>query len=642
MNYIQFDGTLLPNLEYSLFREILQANRAGGYLSTTLVGCNTRKYHGLLVCPLKEFGGAPYVMLSALQCSIAVGEKPFNLDVQEYKGDFFEPKGHKYMIGYEASPTSTFTYRVGAVVIRKQFILVQNESQTLVRYTVVEAPEKFKMRLRPFLAFRSVHDLTHENMALDTHYTEVDGGAAFCLYKGFPNLYIQSSKPMDYVAMPDWYRDVEYMQERYRGYGFREDLYVPGFFETTVQEGDSFVVSASLEPVSPKGLKAKFSREEKSRLPKDCLKNVLINAAQQFTEREPDGSLMLKAGFHWKNPQLRDMFMALPGLAIFQKDNKSTDEILKTSLPNLTKLYVDQASFNNTSVDIPLWFFHCLNEMERFRGDDFNVADYYDTMKLLLDHYWVGVAGKMHRLDNGLIYARNEGHPQQWMNAQTSYGHMVTPRYGSCVEVNALWYNAIATTIETARKVGDNKFVETWSPRLEQIGKAFLQTFLKPDGTLYDRVDGDYKSPKIRPNQVVAAGLKFSPLSRENKKAIIDVATAKLLIPYGLRTISPESEDYRGAVVGNEDERAICAHQGTAYPWLLGFYADALLSVYKNSCVAQLRRLVDGFNAVIKDHGVGSISESYNGNPPYKAEGAISMACSVAAVLKLIKIIESK
>ena len=212
MNYIQFDGTLLPNLEYSLFREILQANRAGGYLSTTLVGCNTRKYHGLLVCPLKEFGGAPYVMLSALQCSIAVGEKPFNLDVQEYKGDFFEPKGHKYMIGYEASPTSTFTYRVGAVVIRKQFILAQNESQTLVRYTVLEAPEKFTMRLRPFLAFRSVHDLTHENMALDTHYTEVDGGAAFCLYKGFPNLYIQSSQPMADAAMPDGHRDVEYMQ----------------------------------------------------------------------------------------------------------------------------------------------------------------------------------------------------------------------------------------------------------------------------------------------------------------------------------------------------------------------------------------------------------------------------------------------
>lgn len=642
MNYIQFDGALLPNLEYSLFKEILQTNRAGGYLSTTLVGCNTRKYHGLLVCPIKEFGGAPYVMLSALQCSIAVGEKPFNLGVLEYKGDFFEPKGHKYMVGYEASPTSTFTYRVGAVVIRKQFILAQDESQTLIRYTVVEAPEKFKMRLKPFLAFRSVHELTHENMDLDTHYTEVEGGAAFCLYKGFPNLYLQSSKAMDFVAMPDWYRDVEYMQERYRGYGFREDLYVPGYFETTVQKGDSFVFSASLQPASPKNLKAKFTREEKSRLLKDCLKNVLVNAAQQFTEREPDGSLMLKAGFHWKNPQLRDMFMALPGLAIFQSDMKPVDEILQTSIPNLKRLYIDQASVNNTSIDIPLWFFYCVNEMARFRGKGFKAEDYYDTMKILLSHYWDGLPGKMHRMQNGLIYARNEGHPQQWMNAQTSYGHMVTPRYGSCVEVNALWYNAIATTIETAKKLADEATVAEWQPRLELVGKSFIETFVKPDGTLYDRVDGEYKSPKIRPNQVIAAGLQFSPLSRENKKAIVDLATAKLLIPYGLRTLSPESEEYHGAVVGDEDQRAVCAHQGTAYPWLLGFYADALVAVYRNSCMSQLRRIADGFNDVIKDHGIGSISESYNGNPPYKAEGAISMACSVAAVLKLIKIIESK
>lgn len=642
MNYIQFDGTLLPNLEYSLFREILQTNRAGGYLSTTIVGCNTRKYHGLLVCPIKEFGGAPYVMLSALQCSIATGEKPFNLGVLEYKGDYFEPKGHKYMTGYEAAPTSTFTYRVGPVVIRKQFVLAQNESQTLIRYTVVEAPEKFKMRLKPFLAFRSVHELTHENMALDTHYSEVEGGVAFCLYKGFPNLYIQGSKPMDFVAMPDWYRDVEYMQERYRGYGFREDLYVPGFFETTVQEGDSFVVSASLQPASPKALKAKFTREEKSRLPKDSLKNVLINAAQQFSEREPDGSLMLKAGFHWKGPQLRDMFMSLPGLAIFQKDKAPVDEILQTSIPNLRRLYVDQASVNNTSIDIPLWFFHCVNEMKRFRGKEFKAEDYFGTMKLLLDHYWAGVPGKMHRMENGLIYARNEGHPQQWMNAQTSYGHMVTPRYGSCVEVNALWYNAIATTIETAKALKDEATASLWQPRLEQVGKAFIDTFVKPDCTLYDRVDGEYKSPKIRPNQVIAAGLLHSPLTKENKKAIVDQATAKLLIPYGLRTQSPDSEEYRGVVTGDQDQRSVCAHQGTAYPWLLGFYADALVSVYRNSCMAQLRRIVDGFDEVIKDHGIGSISESYNGNPPYKAEGAISMACSVAAVLKLIKIIESK
>ncbi len=642
MKYIQFDSKLLPNLEYSLFKEILQTNRAGAYLSTTIIGCNTRKYHGLLVCPLNEFGGESYVMLSSLQCSISSGEKPYNLGVQEYKGDFFEPKGHKYMTGFETSPSTTMTFRVGATVIQQQFILSENENQTLIRYTVLEAPDKFTMKLRPFLAFRNVHELTSENLDADTHYNPVENGASFCLYKGFPNLYIQGSKPMDFVAMPDWYRDVEYLQERYRGYGYREDLYVPGFFELKMQEGDSIVISASLEPTNTKQLKAKFTREEKKRPAKDSLLSVLINAAQQFTEREADGQLMLKAGFHWKRPQLRDTFLALPGLLIYQKDRKPFDEILRTCLPNLRRLYIEQASTNNTSIDIPLWFFRCLNEMERFRDDKFDKAEYYDTMKDLLEHYWTGVPGKMHRLDNGLIYARNEGHPQQWMNAQTSYGHMVTPRYGCTVEVNALWYDAIATTLEVAERKKDKAFIEIWKPRLDQIGKAFLDTFLKPDGTLYDRTDGEYKSPKLRANQIIAAGLKYSPLSREQKKAIVDQATSKLLTPYGLRSLSPESEEYHGVIEGDEDERAICAHQGTAYPWLLSFYADALMAVHKNSSMAQLRRLAEGFEDVVKDHGIGSISESYNGNPPYKSEGCISMATSVAAVLKLLKLIEPK
>lgn len=642
MKYIQFDSKLLPNLEYSLFKEILQTNRAGAYLSTTIIGCNTRKYHGLLVCPLKEFGGESYVMLSSLQCSISLGEKPYNLGVQEYKGDFFEPKGHKYMTGFETSPCTTMTFRVGATVIQQQFILSEHENQTLIRYTVLEAPEKFTMKLRPFLAFRNVHELTHENMSVDTHYNDIEGGASFCLYRGFPSLYIQGSKKMEFVAMPDWYRDVEYLQERYRGYGYREDLYVPGFFELKMQEGESVVISVSLSPANTRQLKAKFAREEKNRPAKDSLKSVLINAAQQFTEREADGQLMLKAGFHWKRPQLRDTFLALPGLMVFQEDKKPFDEILRTALPNLRRLYIEQASTNNTSIDIPLWFFRCLNEMERFRTDKFDKSEYYDVMKDLLEHYWTGVPGKMHRLDNGLIYARNEGHPQQWMNAQTSYGHMVTPRYGCAVEVNALWYDAIATTLEVAEKKKDKAFVEIWKPRLEQIGRSFLETFLKPDGTLYDRTDGEYKSPKLRANQIIAAGLKYSPLSREQKKAIVDQATSKLLTPWGLRTLSPESEEYHGAVDGDEDERAICAHQGTAYPWLLSFYADALVAVHKNSCMAQLKRIAEGFEDVVKDHGVGSVSESYNGNPPYKSEGCISMATSVAAVLKLLKLIEPK
>ncbi len=643
MKYIQFDSSKLPNLEFSLFKEVLQTNHAGTYMSTTITGCNTRKYHGLLVCPIKDLGGH-YVMLSSMQCSILLdnNSKSFNLGVQQYEGDIFQPKGHKYLVDYEAAPSSTMTYRVGGVTISQQFILSRNEDQLLIRYTAEEAPSSFVMRLKPFLAFRNIHELTHQNMQADTHYNDEENGVSFCLYKGFPRLFIQGSKSVDFVAMPDWYKNVEYIKERYRGYGYSEDLYVPGYFEFKLKQGESVIISASLDPAQVKSLKSKFSREVKARVPKENMKDMLINAAQQFPERQADGSLMLKAGFLWKDPQLRDTFLSLAGLQIFQDDKKPFLEILNTAIKNMSSLYIEQSSNNNTSIDVPLWFFYCINELERFNGKGFKAADYYDVMKNLLDHYWNGVPGKMHRQDNGLIYARQEGHPQTWMNAKTTYGHMVTPRYGCAVEVNALWYNAIATTLEIAQAKKDKKFIETWQSRLEQVGQAFLQTFAKEDGTLYDRVDDQYKSPKTRPNQVIAAGLKFSPLSREQKKAITDVATAKLLTPRGLRTIAPDSEDYHGAVEGNPDERAMALHQGTAYTWLLGFYADAMIAVYKNSCVAQLRRIVEGIEPAISEHGIGSLSECYNGNPPYVSHGAISMACSVAAALKLIHIVESK
>ncbi|MBE6340199.1 MAG: glycogen debranching protein [Bacteroidales bacterium] len=640
MKYIQFDNSKLPNLEYSLFKEILRTNRAGAYMSTSIVGCNTRKYHGLLVCPIEKFGGH-YVMLSSLQCSVIQHERSFNLGIQQYKGEYFEPKGHKYMCDYSADPTTKMTHRVGGVVLSQEFILSQNENQVLIKYTLEDAHSDTILRLKPFLAFRNIHELTHENFQANTHYGICNGGVSFCLYEGFPTLFMQTSKKAEFISMPDWYRDVEYIKERYRGYGYREDLYVPGYFEFPIKKGESVVVSASLNEQPTSTLKTKFSREVSKRTPKDSMKNLLINAAQQFVQRQ-DGSVMLKAGYHWKGPQMRDMFVALAGLAMYQDDKKVYGEIFESALPNLRRLYIDQAALNSTSIDVPLWFFYCINEMERFCPKTIRVNDYFDLMSDLLNHYWNGVPGKMHRQDNGLIYARNEGQPQTWMNSKTSYGLLVTPRYGCAVEVNALWYNAIATSIEVARNLKKKAFVAEWEPRLEMIGRSFLNTFCTPQGTLYDYVDGDYKSPSVRPNQLIAAGLKYTPLSREQKKQILELCTKELLTPRGIRSLTPKDEKYVGAIEGDPDQRALAIHQGTAYPWLLSFYADVMVDVHKNSGIAQLRRIVDDFESEIPQHCIGTISESYNGNPPHQAKGAISMAWNVAAVLKLMNYVESK
>lgn len=641
MKYIQLDNSKLPNLEYSLFKEILRTNRAGAYMSTSILGCNTRKYHGLLVSPIEQFGNESYVMLSSLQCSVVQHDKIFNLGIQQYQDEYFEPKGHKYMCDYTADPTTKMTHRVGGVVLSQEFILSENENQVMIKYTLEDAHSDTTLRLKPFLAFRNIHELTQENMQANTHYTEVKNGVKFCLYEGFPDLFLQTSKQTDFIAMPDWYRNVEYIKERYRGYGYREDLYVPGYFEFPIKKGESVIVSASLKEAATASLKTKFTREVSHRQAKDNMQNVLINAAQQFIEHTHD-AVMLKAGYHWKRPQMRDMFVALAGLAVYQDDKKVFGEIFESSLPNLRRLYIDQAAMNNTSIDVPLWFFHCINEMERFVPKLIKATDHFGLMNDLLNHYWNGVPGKMHRQDNGLIYARNEGEPQTWMNAKTTYGLIVTPRYGCAVEVNALWYNAIATTIDVAKKLGQKEFIEIWQPRLNQIGNSFIETFCNEKGYLYDYVDGDYKSYTIRPNQVIAAGLCHSPLSKEQKKSILDIATKELLTPRGLRSLTPKDDKYIGAIEGNADERALAIHQGTAYPWLLSFYADIMIEVHHNSGIAQLKRIVESFESEITEHCIGTISERYNGNPPHQAKGAISMAWNVAALLKLMKLIETK
>ncbi len=641
MSYISFDNSKLPNLEYSLFRETLRSNRVGAYMSTSLLGCNTRKYHGLLVCPIPQFGGQNYIMLSSLECSVVQHDKTFNLGIQQYKDEHFDPKGHKYMTEYTLYPTTKMTHRVGGVVLTQEFILAENEQQLLVRYTLEEAHSDTLLRLKPFLAFRNIDELCHENMQVNTHYLEIQNGCRWSLYPGFPDLNLQASKKVDFIAMPDWYRNVEYIKERYRGYNYREDLYVPGYFEFPIKKGESVIFSASLSEVATGGLKTKFNNEIKHRVQTTDLKTTLLRAANQFIMRTDNG-VMLKAGYHWKGPQLRDMLVALTGLAVFQDDKSVYAEIFKTALPHLRELYIEKAAQNNTSVDVPLWFFYCVNEMERFMPECIKVKDHFSLMNDILNHYWDGIPGKMYRQDNGLLYARNEGQPQTWMNSTTSYGMLVTPRYGLAVEVNALWYNAIATTIEVAKQLKQKEFVQIWQPRLDMIGEAFLSTFVSPTGFLHDYVDGNYKSPTMRPNQLIAAGLKYTPLSREQKKNILDFCTKELLTPRGLRSLTPKDDKYLGAIEGNEDERALAKHQGTAYPWLLTFYADVMIEVHRNSGISQLRRVVESFESEMTEHCIGTISECYNGNPPYQGKGAISMAWNVAALLKIMYLIEPK
>jgi len=641
MAYFELDKTKLINLEYSLFREILRTNRAGAYSSTTLVNCNTRKYHGLLVIPIEQFNYERYVLLSNLDVSVIQHDKIFNLGLRKYQGNHYEPKGHKYIRNFEIENIPKITYRVGGVVLSSEILLVEKEEQVLLRYTLEEAHSPTTLRFKPFLAFRSVHQLTQENLMANTRFEKVENGVKLKLYESLPELNLQLNKPGEFVPAPDWYRNIEYIKEFERGYNYLEDLYVPGYFEVSIEKGESIVFSASTSLAKSAGLKAKFTRESNKRIPRDTLINNLRNSAQQFILQKGDHAELV-AGYHWYGSRLRDTLVALPDLTLYQTDHDVFQEILATTIKRLHDEYLTKGADheNIKNADVPLWLFYTLEKcIENCNQTDI-WQNHGQTLKLILDYYRHSQSPYIHLIDNGLIYAKKQGVPLTWMDAIVE-GQPVTPRYGMPVELNALWYNAIAFSLAQAEAAGDKKFVKEWKPILAQVGNSFVETYWNTrQGYLADCIDGDYKDFSIRSNQIFAASLTYSPLDDEQRKSIIDLVKKELLTPKGLRTLSPSDPKYRGTIERVPFSRDLALHQGCVWPWLFGFFAEGYLKIHKRGGAPFIKRIMEGFEEEMYEHCLGTIPEFFTGTPPHKGKGAISMAWNVAAILKVIKLTE--
>ena len=318
MSYLRFDKTLMTNLEESLPREILRTNRSGAYHCSTIVDCNTRKYHGLLVIPIPELDDENHVLLSSLDETVIQHGAEFNLGLHKYHGDNFSPRGHKYIREFECEKVPTTWYRVGGVILKKEKVFVHYENRILIRYTLVDAHSETTLRLRPFLAFRSVRQYTHENAQASRHYDSVENGIKTSMYPGYPELYMQLNKENEFHFQPDWYRGIEYPKEQERGYDFNEDLYVPGYFEVSIKKGESVVFSGGVTAMqNTADLNNLFAKEVEERTPRADFKKCLINAAHQFLNKQGEDSYIL-AGYPWFKCRARDMFISLPGLTAFQ------------------------------------------------------------------------------------------------------------------------------------------------------------------------------------------------------------------------------------------------------------------------------------------------------------------------------------
>lgn len=646
MAYISFEKQQLVNLEFTMNKEILRSNRSGAFCNTTIIGCNTRKYHGLLVVPQPQLDNNNHVLLSSIDETLIVNKEEFHFGVHQYEDGTIMPHGHKYLREFSAEPTPKLTYRVGGVRITKEYIFAENDSRIYIRYFVEEAVQPITLRLLPFLAFRNVHSLTHENYDANRKYNVIKNGASWQMYENYDPLCMQISKSSEYTHAPHWYYKVFYLREFERGYDAVEDLYVPGFFEVNMKQGESIIVSAGLEEKNPATFKRQFEMIEEKRIPRDSFEHCLQNSAQQFIIREKEGTRMF-AGFPWFGSCGRDTLLSIPGLVLTAGDKKTFKELLKYLIDTMQGPFFSnryyQKSLYYTAVDSPLWFFFVLQKYETMLGVSKKSIwkDYGEVMSLILNSFIEGADFNVKTLENGLLYAGNENLALTWMNVFCE-GRPYTPRTGLDIEINALWYNALRYALELL-KVADKKNpdIMKWKAVADNIQNSFEKCFYdEQNDVIYDYINDNEKNDMVRPNMLIAISLPYCPLNDALKKKIFDITRSELLTNRGLRSLSPRSDMYRDVAIGNHRERETAYHNGTVFPWLIMPYVDAAVALYGKTSLPYLEDLYNSFEAVITDSGIATISEIYDGNPPHESRGCISQSTSVAAVLYLKYIID--
>ena len=637
MAFLKFNKSELVNLSYSLKREIILANKTGAYCNTSIVTCNTRRYHGLLAVPVDAFGGFRYLLLSSLDESLTLRGKRFNLGIHCY-GDIYEPRGHKYIVDFDADPVPSITYKIGEIVFRKSIVLNPDNNQVLVKYELLNAPAKVKLELKPFLAFRKVHDLTMENDAARTAFQPVQNGAAFRMYEGFPDLNIQlSTGTSAFKYNPAWYKGVTYSDEMRRGYDCREDLWVPGIFETELHSGDSIVVSASAgEAVNAAGLKRKFSATVDKIGPITSFRDQLVKNADSLI-RYNNGRKQIVAGYSWLlTGLLRETLASLAGLTLYGKeDPKEFEEILD----NLIEDEPERLLKRTTQVEAPLYLAVTLQQYAAYIGDVKHVwAKYGDTLKAVIESYLPGVRAEVAMQPNGLLWAQMDGVALSWMNTYIN-GRAVTERAGYQVETNALWYNAICFALANDRK--NSAFTKRWTPVKELIEKNYQPMFWNAElGFLADYVDNAGQHLELRPNQLWPVSLDYKPVDDEVISSVMRVVNAELVTRRGIRTLSPRDIRYKGVYEGSQPERDEAYYNGCAFPYLLAQYAYASFNMMGKNFIKRAEWLTEGFYEDLSKHGVGAFSELYDGDPPHEAHGVISSAMTTAALLNINWLIE--
>lgn len=626
-------------------REWLVTNGLGGYASSTICGANTRRYHGLFVPALTPPTGR-HVVVSKVEETIVVNGTEHELGTNRFPG-VIHPEGYRLLVSFRRRPIPEATFSAGAAQIQKAVWMRHGLNVSVIRYKN-RGSTPVTLRLRPMLVCREYHHLRREDPAVSFDIT--DKG------KGFLRLRIQPGATTFWMRFSDgrfhirkdWYRTFLYDREAERGLEDREDAFCPGELIAEVPPGKALFLVFGLAREEVKGNPSKWRKAEIKRnkkIPPRGVSNAFLRdlsvSADQFLVRRGHGWSIV-AGYPWFTDWGRDTMIAMRGLVIATGQQQIARSIFRTYLAHL-----DQGMLPNrfpdagavpeyNTIDATLWLFVALYEhIECFADDDF-LAEVMPSLEEIVAWHQKGTRYGIGLTAEGLLAGGEEGVQLTWMDAKVD-GHVVTPRQGCPVEINALWYNALCILKTFRVRRGDE--VRDLDVIIRRTRRAFRSAFLHPEGYLYDVVaSADRKDASIRPNMLYAVSLPFSPLNRMECTAVLDWTERLLYTDLGLRSLSPQDPRFQAVYAGDPWRRDHAYHQGTVWAFLWGEWALARLRIWKGDAARAeiLRRMESLIDHFYHRDALHAVSEIFDGGQPGPGRGCIHQAWSVGMLLRVL------
>src|ERR1041385_5990729 len=636
---IEVDQESCRDLNVALTREWLETNGIGGFSSSTIIGLNTRRYHGLLTAATKPPVGR-LVMLSKLEETLVIDGRRYELSANQYPG-LIHPQGFSYQTDFRIDPFPTFTYEIEGLRLMKSVFMVQGENTSVVQYELTgENKSDVRLEVCPLMAFRDYHSTTLENDALNSHIETEPGRITFKPYADLPALHLTHDES-EVDPSGFWYRNFQYAIEQERGLDFEEDLFNPCklTFNLNSKTNVSIVASTEQHDAADGDALRKIEVERRTTSKNDVF-TLLRTAADQFIVAREGGETVI-AGYHWSSDWGRDTMIALPGLTLVNGRWDIAKDILaefathvdQGMLPNRFPDAGEAPEYN--TVDATLWFFEAVRSFVQYTGDyEFVRTSLYSVLKDIVKWHVKGTRYRIHVDEDGLLFSGEPGVQLTWMDAKVG-DWVVTPRPGKPVEIQALWYNALRVMEHLAGRFNEP---QEYGAMAEKARASFNKLFWNEQaGCLYDVVNGEIRDAAIRPNQVIALSLTNTMVSKERAVSILGVIERELLTPRGLRTLSPSDPNYIGRYEGGPRSRDGAYHQGTVWPWLIGPYITAYVKTFGRESGRKFAAMwLDNFQQHLGEACLGQVSEIFDGDAPHAPRGCVAQAWSVAELLRVV------